>query len=58
MWKASATYVMDFDQLFSPFLSGHPWESLFLSVGARALFGLAVACCTSPPERESWPLCG
>ena len=42
MWKASATYVMDFDQLFSPFLSGHPWESLFLSVGARALFGLAV----------------
>ena len=39
MWKASATYVMDFDQLFSPFLSGHPWESLFLSVGARALTG-------------------
>ena len=51
MWKASATYVMDFDQLFSPFLSGHPWESLFLSVGARALFGLAVGLLYLPARK-------
>ena len=51
MWKASATYVMDFDQLFSPFLSGHPWESLFLSVGARALFGLAVGLLYVPARK-------
>ncbi len=42
MWKASASYVMPFDQLFSPFLSGSPAESLILSVGARILFGLAI----------------
>ena len=42
MWKASAYYVMDFDQLFSPFLSGRPLESFLLSVGARTLFGLVV----------------
>lgn len=42
MWKASASYVMPMDQLFSPFLSGHPAESILLSVGARALFGLLV----------------
>ena len=42
MWKASADYVMDFDQLFSPFLSGRPLESFLLSVGARTLFGLVV----------------
>ena len=32
----------DFDQLFSPFLSGRPLESFLLSVGARTLFGLVV----------------
>ena len=41
MWKASASYVMAADQLFSPLLSGSPWGSLVLSVGSRALFGLA-----------------
>ena len=40
MWKASANYVMEFDKLFSPFLSGLPLESLLLSVGTRFLFGL------------------
>lgn len=40
MWKASASYVMAFDQLFSPMMSGRPLESILLSVGARALFGL------------------
>ena len=40
MWKASASYVMAADQLFSPLLSGSPVGSLLLSVGSRALFGL------------------
>ena len=39
MWKAGASYVMPFDQLFSPFMSGRPAQSLLLSVGARVLFG-------------------
>lgn len=40
MWKASASYVMPLDQLFSPVMSGHPLESILLSVGTRMLFGL------------------
>lgn len=40
MWKAGASYVMPTDQLFSPFMSGRPMESVLLSVGARMLFGL------------------
>ena len=40
MWKASASYVMPSDQLFSPMFSGDPLGSLILSVGSRALFGL------------------
>lgn len=42
MWKAGANYVMAADQLFSPFLSGSPVESILISVGSRALFGLIV----------------
>ena len=42
MWKASASYVMVFDQLFSPVMSGYPLKSFLLSVGSRALFGLLV----------------
>ena len=42
MWKASASYIMAFDKLFSPVMSGYPIKSLFLSVGSRALFGLLV----------------
>ena len=42
LWKASASYVMDFDRVFSPFLSGSPVRSLLLSVGSRALFGLLI----------------
>ena len=40
MWKASASYVMPSDQMFSPLFSGDPLGSLVLSVGSRALFGL------------------
>lgn len=40
MYKATAYYVMSYDQLFSPFMSGYPIRSLLLSVGSRTLFGL------------------
>lgn len=39
MYKASAYYVMPLDKIFSPFFSGFPLGSLFLSVGTRTLFG-------------------
>ena len=42
MWKASASYVMPTDQLFSPILSNNPVGSLMLSVGNRVLFGLVI----------------
>lgn len=42
MWKASASYVAAGDRIFSPALSGAPLESILLSVGSRALFGLTV----------------
>lgn len=42
MYKASASYVMPADGVFSPFLSGAPISSLLLSVGTRVLFGLIV----------------
>ena len=42
MWKASATYVLPSDAVFSPVMSGAPVRSILLSVGTRALFGLLV----------------
>lgn len=42
MYKASASYVMPADAVFSPFLSGAPVGSLLLSVGTRAVFGLVI----------------
>lgn len=42
MYKASAAYVMDTDMVFSPFLSGFPAGSLWLSIGSRTLFGLLI----------------
>lgn len=42
MYKASATYVLPADAVFSPFLSGSPAGSLLLSIGTRALFGLVI----------------
>lgn len=42
MWKASASYVMATDRLFSPLYSGDPVGSLILSIGTRTLFGLTV----------------
>ncbi len=51
MWKASASYVMEADQLFSPLFSGNPVGSLFLSVGSRMLFGLAVGLLYTAVQR-------
>lgn len=42
MYKASASYVMPADAVFSPFLSGAPVSSLLLSIGTRMLFGLLI----------------
>ncbi len=42
MYKATASYVMPSDAVFSPFLSGSPISSLLLSIGTRTLFGLLV----------------
>ena len=42
MWKATAHYVVNTDQLFSPTTSGNPFGSFVLSVVSRMLFGLLV----------------
>lgn len=42
MYKASVSYVMPMDMIFSPFGSSEPLASLFLSVGTRAILGLLV----------------
>ncbi len=55
MWKASASYVMDTDKLFSPLSSGSPLGSLALSVGARVLFGLAVGLLYAAARRSRRP---
>lgn len=42
VYKATASYVMPADMVFSPFMSGHPIKSLLLSVGTRTLFGFLI----------------
>ena len=42
MYKASASYVMPMDMIFSPFYSGSPLQSLILSIGTRTLFGFII----------------
>lgn len=51
MYKATAFYVLSSDRMFSPFLSGSPAASLFLSVGTRTLFGLLVGLAFSLVRR-------
>lgn len=55
MFKASAGYVQDFDKLFSPIQSGAPLQSILLSVGTRALFGLltGLAFCAARRAKAS-----
>ena len=56
LFKASSSYVMPMDQLFSPFRSGAPMASLILSVGTRTLFalliGLALLWCRKRRHRQ------
>lgn len=58
MWKASAFYVSDGDALFSPVMSGKPLESIFLSVGARAMFGFIMGLMYWLVKRGKHPLAG
>lgn len=44
LYKASATYVMPADAVFSPFRSDFPIGSILLSVGTRVLFGFLLGC--------------
>lgn len=39
LYKASASYVMPADKIFSPFQSDFPFGSVMLSVGSRVVFG-------------------
>ncbi len=40
IWKATFTATFYADQIFSPWLSGQPFASLFLSIGTRMMLGL------------------
>lgn len=42
LYKASASYVLPTDIVFSPFYSGKPVESLLLSIGMRTLYGFVI----------------
>ncbi len=42
MYKASASYVVNMDAIFSPLTSGAPIQSILLSVGIRTLFGFLI----------------
>lgn len=58
LFKASSSYVMPMDQLFSPFRSGAPMASLILSVGTHTLFalliGLALLWCRKRRHPRLW----
>ena len=58
MWKASAFYVTPGDAIFSPVMSGKPLESVILSVGTRALFGLLAGLLYQAAEKGKHPLAG
>ena len=42
LYKASASYILQTDIVFSPFYSGKPVESLLLSIGMRTLYGFVI----------------
>ncbi len=58
MWKASAFYIGDGDTIFSPVRSGRPVESILLSVGARALFGLIAGLFYKAAKKSKYPKAG
>lgn len=53
LWKASASYVMAGDRIFSPFMSGSPCKSILLSIGTRAVFGFIVGLLYDLAKRHS-----
>ena len=55
MWKASALYVGRGDAIFSPVMSGRPLESILMSVGARALFGLLTGLLYKLAKKKPFP---
>ncbi len=58
MWKASAFYVGAGDAVFSPFFSGKPLESVWLSVGCRTLFGLLSGLLYQAARKSRHPAAG
>lgn len=57
LYKASATYVMPADAVFSPFRSDFPIGSILLSVGTRVLFGFCSAVCFSWHAKANERIC-
>lgn len=62
MYKSSAYYVMPSDMLFSPFLSGNPLGSIFVSVVSRTVFGLVLglifSCSKKSRHAKLWTILG
>ena len=56
MWKASAFYVGAGDAIFSPVMSGKPIQSILLSIGSRAFYGLAVGLLYQLAKKRKHPL--
>ena len=58
MWKASSFYISAGDMMFSPIMSGKPIQSILMSVGARALFGLVTGILYAAAKRRKHPTAG
>ena len=57
LYKASATYVMPADAVFSPFRSDFPIGSILLSVGMRVLFGFLLGCLFQLARKANERIC-
>lgn len=55
MYKASASYVMPMDKIFSPFYSGRPLQSFILSIGTRTLFGFIIGLSFAAVKKTKKP---
>lgn len=56
IWKASATAFSAADLIFSPFASGVPLQSIWLSIGCRILFGLTAGILFSRVKPPHLPI--
>ena len=52
MYKASASYVMPSDKIFSPIMSGESFNSIMLSVGTRVFFGVVIGILFSVAKKQ------